>query len=78
MTLLHRLLAGALGAALAAAALAAPPLKLTPVPFSERTLPNGLQVVAVENHASPTVSVQVWYHVGSKSPAITSVALSGR
>jgi zinc protease len=36
------------------------------VPFSERTLPNGLQVVAVESHASPTVSVQVWYHVGSK------------
>jgi len=66
MTLLPRLLAGALGAALAMAALAAPPLKLNAVPFSERTLPNGLQVVAVENHASPTVSVQVWYHVGSK------------
>src|SRR5436309_2310737 len=66
MTLLPRLLAGAIGAALAMAALAAPPLKLNAVPFSERTLPNGLQVVAVENHASPTVSVQVWYHVGSK------------
>ena len=66
MKLVSRWLAGAMSAALAAAALAAPPLKLTPVPFSERMLPNGLQVVAIENHASPTVSVQVWYHVGSK------------
>ena len=51
---------------LAAAAGAAPALKLDPVPFTERTLANGLQVVAIETHASPTVSVQVWYHVGSK------------
>ena len=42
------------------------PLKIAPVAFSERTLPNGLQVIAVPSSASPTVSVQVWYHVGSK------------
>jgi zinc protease len=29
-------------------------------------LPNGLQVLSVEDHASPNVAVQVWYHVGSK------------
>jgi zinc protease len=56
-----------LSAALLAAANAlAAPLKVPPLAFSERTLANGLQVVAVEDHSSPTVSVQVWYHVGSK------------
>ena len=43
-----------------------PALQIAPLQFTERTLANGLQVVAVQNHASPTVSVQVWYHVGSK------------
>ena len=42
------------------------PLKIAPVAFSERVLANGLQVIAVPSSASPTVSVQVWYHVGSK------------
>jgi len=36
------------------------------VKYRERTLANGLQVLSVEDHASPTVAVQVWYHVGSK------------
>ncbi len=49
-----------------AAAAPAPVLKLPPLAFTQRTLPNGLQVLAAENHASPTVSVHVWYHVGSK------------
>jgi len=43
-----------------------PPLKIAPISFTERTLANGLQVIAVPSAASPTVSVQVWYHVGSK------------
>src|SRR6476469_8873392 len=34
--------------------------------FSDRTLANGLRVLAVEDHSSPTVAIQVWYHVGSK------------
>ncbi|MEJ7618836.1 MAG: insulinase family protein, partial [Pyrinomonadaceae bacterium] len=34
--------------------------------FRERTLSNGLRFFAVEDHASPTVAIQVWYHVGSK------------
>lgn len=41
-------------------------LDVPPVQYCERTLDNGLQVLSIEDHASPTVSVQVWYHVGSK------------
>jgi zinc protease len=32
-------------------------------------LPNGLHTLLVEKHAAPVVSVQVWYHVGSKDEA---------
>lgn len=31
------------------------------------TLPNGLRALLVERHRVPVVSVQVWYHVGSKN-----------
>ncbi len=41
-------------------------LQIPAIQFRERTLPNGLQVLSVENHASPNVAVQMWYHVGSK------------
>src|SRR5438105_4996139 len=41
-------------------------LTIPPLVYRERTLANGLQVVTVEDHASPTASVQVWYHVGAK------------
>jgi len=34
--------------------------------FQQTTLPNGLQVVIHEDRSTPVVSVQVWYHVGSK------------
>ena len=53
----------ALGLALPvmAADLVVPPLK-----FQQRTLDNGLQVLSLVDHSSPTVTVQVWYHVGSK------------
>jgi zinc protease len=34
--------------------------------FKERTLSNGLKVYSLEDHTSPTVAIQVWYHVGSK------------
>ncbi|HVG38302.1 MAG TPA: pitrilysin family protein [Pyrinomonadaceae bacterium] len=37
-----------------------------PVKFTARTLANGLKVYAVEDHSSPTVAIQMWYHVGSK------------
>jgi len=37
------------------------------LPFERYTLPNGLTVVLSEDHATPTVAVAVWYHVGSKN-----------
>jgi len=53
-------------AAGAAMPLRAADLAVPPIRYHERTLANGLQVISVEDHASPTVTVQVWYHVGSK------------
>ena len=55
-------------AAFHAAVLAAPasPVKVPPLDFRERVLPNGLRVVSLEDHSSPTVSVQVWYDVGGR------------
>ena len=34
--------------------------------FNDRTLANGMRVLSVVDHSSPTVSIHVWYHVGSK------------
>jgi zinc protease len=34
--------------------------------FRERTLANGLRVFSVMDKSSPTVAINVWYHVGSK------------
>ena len=39
---------------------------MPPVSFTERVLPNGLRIITAPSAASPTVAVQVWYHVGSK------------
>ena len=39
---------------------------LPPSPVESQTLSNGLRVLLVEKHEMPVVSVQVWYHVGSK------------
>jgi zinc protease len=36
-------------------------------PFEEATLDNGLRVVSLEDHSTPIVAVQLWYHVGSKN-----------
>jgi zinc protease len=35
--------------------------------YAEKTLSNGLKVVALEDFGTPIVAVQVWYHVGSKN-----------
>ena len=43
-----------------------PPVEAPALHFQHETLPNGLEVYSVEDHSSPTVAVQVWYHVGSK------------
>ena len=37
---------------------------------SKSTLTNGLRVLVMEDHSTPVVSVQVWYHVGSKNEVI--------
>ena len=34
--------------------------------FKDRTLPNGLRVLSAVDRSSPTVAIQVWYHVGGK------------
>ena len=34
--------------------------------FQQKTLPNGMRVLSAVDHTSPTVAIQVWYHVGSK------------
>jgi len=39
---------------------------IPPLKFQQRTLANGLQWIWLEDHATPTVAVQVWYRVGSK------------
>ena len=41
-------------------------LVVSPIHYRQRTLANGLQVISAQDRASPTVTVQVWYHVGSK------------
>jgi zinc protease len=53
---------------LSAWALAAPAPSLTvpPLEFREHVLSNGLHVITLEDHSSPTVSVQMWYEVGGK------------
>src|SRR5688572_5368218 len=37
------------------------------IPFEKYTLPNGLTVILAPNQATPTIAVDVWYHVGSKN-----------
>jgi zinc protease len=62
---------------MAAAAAAAVALLLTPaaqaavrppkLEYSMTTLPNGMNVVLLEDHSTPIVHLQMWYHVGSKN-----------
>src|SRR6188472_1929011 len=35
--------------------------------YSMTTLPNGMNVVLLEDHSTPIVHLQMWYHVGSKN-----------
>jgi zinc protease len=37
------------------------------LPYQITTLPNGLTVVLSEDHSTPIVHLQLWYHVGSKN-----------
>jgi zinc protease len=40
--------------------------RVAPIVFRERTLANGLRVISARDKTTPTVAIQVWYHVGSK------------
>jgi zinc protease len=42
-------------------------ITVAPIAFTQRTLPNGLRVVIVEDHRTPTVAIDVGYDVGGKS-----------
>jgi len=42
----------------------------TELPFSKRTLANGLDVIVHEDHHVPIVAVNIWYHVGSKNETL--------
>ena len=37
------------------------------IPFERFTLPNGLTVILSEDHTTPLVTIDTWYHVGSKN-----------
>ncbi len=47
------------------ASLMAQPAAPLQLPYTQFTLPNGLHVILHEDHSTPIVSVNVWYHVGS-------------
>lgn len=58
-----------LSACLLLAAQLSVPAQQTRMPqlkFTDRTLANGMRVLTVPDSSSPTVAIQVWYHVGSK------------
>src|SRR5262245_51336216 len=60
------------GLALAAALLLVAPATRAAVrppklDYTTTTLPNGMQVVLLEDHSTPIVHLQMWYHVGSKN-----------
>src|SRR5215204_5996372 len=38
--------------------------------YTMSTLPNGLKVVLLEDHSTPIVQAEVWYHVGSKNEKV--------
>jgi len=43
-----------------------PEAEIKKLSFKHTTLQNGLEIYSIEDHSSPTVAIQVWYHVGSK------------
>jgi zinc protease len=67
MSLFHSRGARWVGAVLAAGVLAASPSRRleAQLPYTIDTLPNGLRLIIHRDASVPTVSVNVWYHVGS-------------
>jgi len=69
MTLYRRVLI-ALVVCFLATAVAAPATELPPIKVEKYELPNGLDVILHEDHSIPMVSVNIWYHVGSKNEKV--------
>ena len=42
-------------------------VKVAPINFKERKLANGMRVVTYQDNSSPSVTIQMWYDVGSKN-----------
>ncbi len=64
---LHRAFRFAAFAALIAAPVLAQKGNAVNIPFETMRLPNGLEVILAPDHTVPQVTVDVWYHVGSKN-----------
>ena len=63
------------------AARAAPPtvvpaIKPAVLHYQVTKLANGLKVVTLEDHHAPVVTLQIWYHVGSKDEAISKAGFA--
>ncbi len=55
-----------LAAVVSAAGTAPAQIKMPQITFRDRMLKNGMRVLSVVDKSSPTVAINVWYHVGSK------------
>jgi zinc protease len=62
-----RLVAAVLGAAVLLAPITQAAVRPPRLNYTTTTLPNGLTVVLLEDHSTPIVHLQMWYHVGSKN-----------
>lgn len=56
--------------------LLAGPTAAQQIRYDKTTLPNGLEVILVEDHRLPIVAVNIWYHVGpaNEAPGLTGFA----
>jgi zinc protease len=55
----------------------APPATALPqIAFDKTRLPNGLELILIEDHRLPIVAVNIWYHVGpaNEAPGLTGFA----
>jgi zinc protease len=62
-----RLVAAVLAAAVLLAPITQAAVRPPRLDYTMTTLPNGLTVVFLEDHSTPIVHLQMWYHVGSKN-----------
>jgi zinc protease len=65
-----------LGGPVRAAEAPPPPAATVRIDYQKTVLPNGLEVILVEDHRLPIVAVNIWYHVGpaNEEPGLTGFA----